>query len=218
MTIPTPAELGFDPDALREKYRFERDKRLQPEGNAQYQEVGGEFSHYVDDPYVSERIARAPFADEVDVLIVGGGFGGLICGARLREAGVQRIRIIERLKENQTGPVLLLNHVLQSIPTDAAIWLTNLEQKGGAGRVQSFNGYPDFHPTRIGEFNPVAHQVREDLPETEGIADEPLGNVIAHQATEVQSLVFRSFSKQNSRFFHASHYSRFFSFNCGLCC
>jgi cyclohexanone monooxygenase len=96
VTIPTAAELGFDPDALRETYRFERDKRLQPEGNEQYQEVVGEFSHYVDDPYVTERIARAPFTDEVDVLIVGGGFGGLLCGARLREAGVQRIRIIEK--------------------------------------------------------------------------------------------------------------------------
>ena len=38
--------LGFDPDVLREKYRAERDKRLRPDGNAQYQNVTGDFSRY----------------------------------------------------------------------------------------------------------------------------------------------------------------------------
>ena len=37
------AVLGFDPDALREKYRIERDKRIRPEGNDQYVEVSGIF-------------------------------------------------------------------------------------------------------------------------------------------------------------------------------
>ncbi len=98
-SIPTstnPAELGFDPDALREKYRLERDKRLRSDGNNQYQEVVGDFTHYVDDPYVETRIEREPFTDEMDIIIIGGGFGGLITGARLRESGVKRIRIIEK--------------------------------------------------------------------------------------------------------------------------
>lgn len=89
-------ELGFDPGELREKYRAERDKRLREDGNEQYLEVTGDFSHYVDDPYVDPGFVRAPLHDEVDVVIVGGGFGGLILGARLREAGVGRIRIIEK--------------------------------------------------------------------------------------------------------------------------
>ncbi len=93
--LPTVEELGFDPDALRDKYRLERDKRLRADGNAQYQEVVGDFSRYIDDPYSGPVEARAPLQDEVDVIIVGGGFGGLICGARLREAGIERIRIIE---------------------------------------------------------------------------------------------------------------------------
>ena len=33
------AALGFDPDALREKYREEREKRLRPDGNEQYREA-----------------------------------------------------------------------------------------------------------------------------------------------------------------------------------
>ncbi|HVN86300.1 MAG TPA: NAD(P)/FAD-dependent oxidoreductase [Candidatus Binatia bacterium] len=94
--IPTVEELGFDPDALREKYRAERDKRLRADGNAQYQEVVGDFARYIDDPYAGPMQPRAPLTDEVDVLIVGGGFGGLICGARLRQAGIERIRIIEQ--------------------------------------------------------------------------------------------------------------------------
>ncbi|MFU8814403.1 MAG: flavin-containing monooxygenase [Pseudomonadales bacterium] len=89
-------ELGFDPDALREKYRIERDKRLRPDGNQQYIEVAGTFSHYVDDPYIEQKIDRAPLTDLTDVIIIGGGFGGLITGARLRQAGVESLRIIER--------------------------------------------------------------------------------------------------------------------------
>src|SRR5262249_27444081 len=89
-------EIGFDPDALRNKYREERDKRVRQDGNEQYVEVQGDFSRYVDDPYVEPGFAREPLMDEVSVLIIGGGFGGLIAGARLREAGINDIRIIEK--------------------------------------------------------------------------------------------------------------------------
>ena len=92
----TAEQLGFDPDALRAKYRVERDKRLRDDANEQYQEVTGDFSRYVDDPYVEQGYSRAPLADEVDCIVVGGGFGGLLTGARLTEAGVKRVRIIEK--------------------------------------------------------------------------------------------------------------------------
>jgi cyclohexanone monooxygenase len=85
----------FDPDALREKYREERDKRLRDIGNEQYIEVVGEFERYVHDPYVAP-IERDPLSDEVEVLIIGGGFGGLLAGARLREAGLDDIRLVEK--------------------------------------------------------------------------------------------------------------------------
>ena len=92
---PQP-ELGFDPDALRAKYRRERDVRLRPEGINQFIEVKGDFRHYIDDPYVEPGFTRAPLHDEIDVLIIGGGFGGLVAGAHLRRAGAERIRIIEK--------------------------------------------------------------------------------------------------------------------------
>ena len=89
-------DLGFDPEALKAKYRAERDKRLRAEGSAQYQDISGRFAHYLDDPYVTPGFSRAPLTDEVEVVVVGGGFGGLLTGARLREAGIEDIRLIEK--------------------------------------------------------------------------------------------------------------------------
>ncbi|WP_374657077.1 flavin-containing monooxygenase [Phenylobacterium sp.] len=88
--------LGFDPDKLREKYRAERDKRLRVDGNEQYVEMKGQFAHYLEDPYVEPGFTRAPLTDEVEVVVIGGGFGGLLTGARLREAGIKDIRVIEK--------------------------------------------------------------------------------------------------------------------------
>jgi cyclohexanone monooxygenase len=85
----------FDPDQLRDKYRAERDKRLRTDGNDQYQMIAGDFAHYLDDPYVAP-IDREPLFDEVQVAIIGGGFGGLLAGARLREAGIDDLRVIEK--------------------------------------------------------------------------------------------------------------------------
>ena len=86
----------FDPVALRERYDEERLKRLRPDGNSQYQEMKGDFSYFLDDPYVENPIVRDPLEDEVDVVIIGGGIGGLFAGARLREAGIEDIRVIEK--------------------------------------------------------------------------------------------------------------------------
>ena len=89
------SNLGFDPDALRDKYRQERDKRLRPDANNQYIEVKDQFANVVDDPYVEPDFEREPLTDEVDVVVIGGGFGGLMAGARFKEAGIKDIRIIE---------------------------------------------------------------------------------------------------------------------------
>ena len=92
-------DLDFDPKELKKKYLFERDKRIRADGNEQYIEVEAEFSRYVDDPYVETKIDREPLTDEVEVAIIGGGFGGLLAGARLREAGFEDIRVIEKASD-----------------------------------------------------------------------------------------------------------------------
>ena len=91
----TLGEIDFDPDALKARYLAERDKRLRPDGNSQYVEVSGDFSSYVDDPYV-DQVERDPLTDHSDIVIIGAGFGGLLMGGRLREAGFEDIRLIEK--------------------------------------------------------------------------------------------------------------------------
>jgi cyclohexanone monooxygenase len=85
----------IDKDALRRKYREERDKRLRPDGNAQYRRLEGQLAHYLEDPY-TPFVAREPKTDHVTFAFVGGGFGGLVTGARLVEAGITDVRIIEK--------------------------------------------------------------------------------------------------------------------------
>ncbi|MDC6459674.1 FAD-binding protein [Luminiphilus sp.] len=89
-------ERSFDPDALREKYRKERDKRIRSDGNEQYTEVTGDFSHYVDDPYVDPGFERSAVECTVEVLIIGGGFGGMLAAARLRDQGINNLMIVEK--------------------------------------------------------------------------------------------------------------------------
>ncbi|MCV7302957.1 NAD(P)/FAD-dependent oxidoreductase [Mycobacterium barrassiae] len=86
----------FDMDALRAKYAFERERRLRPDGIAQYVEIAGPFADFARDPWCDQNFVRQPLADEVDVAIIGAGFGGLLTGARLRELGVQSIRLIDK--------------------------------------------------------------------------------------------------------------------------
>ena len=87
--------IDFNPRELKAKYLEERDKRVRTDANAQYIEVTGDFSNFVDDPY-APAAERKPVTDHVDVVIVGGGFGGLLMGGRLREAGFDDIRVIEK--------------------------------------------------------------------------------------------------------------------------
>ena len=90
------SELGFDPQALRQRHLEERDKRLREHGDQQYIEITGELEHYRDDPYVDPGFTRPAQAREVDAVVIGGGFAGLMMAARLREVGVADICIVEK--------------------------------------------------------------------------------------------------------------------------
>ena len=87
-----PVTVDFD--TLRERYRIERERRMPGETDRRYHDMGEGFAHLLADPYTA-RAERAPVRDAVDVLVLGGGFGGLLTAARLREAGVERVRIVE---------------------------------------------------------------------------------------------------------------------------
>ncbi len=82
-------------DALKRRYAEERDKRLRPDGNAQYLRLAGQLAHYLEDPYTPVT-EREPVNDHVTVAFIGGGFAGLVTGARLKEAGIDDVRIIDK--------------------------------------------------------------------------------------------------------------------------
>jgi cyclohexanone monooxygenase len=86
---------ALDIASLKEKYAEERAKRLRPDGNDQYIEIAGRFAHYLDDPYVPVA-EREQKTDHVTVATVGGGFAGLVTAARLQEAAVGPVRLIEK--------------------------------------------------------------------------------------------------------------------------
>ncbi|MGA6970080.1 MAG: NAD(P)/FAD-dependent oxidoreductase [Candidatus Binatus sp.] len=143
--------MDFDPDALRERYRAERDRRLRADGNHQYVEVKGDFSRYLDDPYVEPGFTREPLNDAVEVVIIGGGFGGLLAGARLREAGVRDIRIIE--KGGDFGGTWYWNRYPGAqCDIEAYIYLPLLEETGYIPK-EKYSFAPEIlaHARRIGE-------------------------------------------------------------------
>jgi len=144
-------EFDFDPDTLRTKYREERDKRIRTDGNEQYVEVKGDFSRYIDDPYVAPGFTRAPLNDAVDVVIIGGGFGGLLAGARLREAGIKGIRMIE--KGGDFGGTWYWNRYPGAqCDIESYIYLPLLEETGYIPK-EKYSFAPEIlaHARRIGE-------------------------------------------------------------------
>ncbi len=86
-------------DAIKQKFAEERDVRLdyRPEGTAQYNsDLTGALVKYENDTYGGDITPREPINDTVECLFIGGGFSALLTSARLREYGVESIRIVER--------------------------------------------------------------------------------------------------------------------------
>merc|ERR550514_1573397 len=63
---------------------------------SRYQKLEGQFARYMDDPYTEKPVERAPVTDEVEIVISGAGFGGLMITTRLREQGFTDIVICEK--------------------------------------------------------------------------------------------------------------------------
>lgn len=122
------ADVNANRDDLRRRYRTERDKRLRPDGIAQYLPPVGRFESLNADPY-TPRIERSPLHVEVEVAVVGAGFAGLVTAAALRQAGVSDIRLIDTAGD--VGGVWYWNRYPGAMcDTAAMIYLPLLEEAG----------------------------------------------------------------------------------------
>jgi cation diffusion facilitator CzcD-associated flavoprotein CzcO len=138
----------IDHEALREKYRIERDKRLRPDGAAQYIEPTGRFADLASDPWVGD-VARDPLTDEVTVALIGGGFSGLCAGAQLRQAGITDVRLIDGAGD--VGGVWYWNRYPGAMcDTAAMVYLPLLEETGHMPSMKYVYGAEIFeHAQRI---------------------------------------------------------------------
>ena len=92
---PTQTPGDIDIPALREKYRQERDKRLRSDGQKQYfRPTGPVAGSYAADPHTPLQ-PRAPLTEEIEVIILGAGWGGLMAAYHLTQAGVTNFRNID---------------------------------------------------------------------------------------------------------------------------
>ncbi|MFM7060606.1 MAG: flavin-containing monooxygenase [Actinomycetes bacterium] len=165
-TTPPPA---IDREALRRRYRAERDKRIRPDGVEQYLEPTGRYARLLEDPY-TPRVERAPRQEAVTVAVIGAGFAGLCTGAKLVEAGVDDVMLIDGAGD--VGGVWYWNRYPGAMcDTAAMIYLPMLEETGrmpSAKYVQA----PEIH----------AHA--RAIAEQYGLAERAL------LSTEVESVVW----------------------------
>ena len=159
---------GIDREALRARYRDERDKRLRPDGNEQYLEPTGRFAHFLDDPVRAERSSASRVHDEVTVAFIGGGFAGLVTGARLKQAGIDDVRIIEG--GGDVGGAWYWNRYPGAMcDTAAMVYLPLLEETG-------------HMPTQKYVFAPEIFDHAQRIATTFGLYDNALFSTAGHRA------------------------------------
>src|SRR5262245_37886815 len=96
MATGTRGPVEIDVEGLKRKYAEERAKRLRSDALDQYQELTGKYCDFDRDSHADPGFTRSAIAEDCEVLIIGGGFAGLLSGGRLRERGVQSMRIVEK--------------------------------------------------------------------------------------------------------------------------
>jgi cation diffusion facilitator CzcD-associated flavoprotein CzcO len=88
--LPEGATFNAEEQA---KYRAFKEARS---GAADYMAMEGEFKKYLDDVYSEPPIPREALNDECEILVVGGGFGGLLLWQKLHAAGFTDVRFCEK--------------------------------------------------------------------------------------------------------------------------
>ena len=100
MTIPcqhsdVPSIDDIDVPAVLARYAAERERRMRPGGATDYVPPrGGPVADPVFDPH-TEMAPREPLTGEIDVAVLGGGFGGVLASYYLMKAGVSDFRVLD---------------------------------------------------------------------------------------------------------------------------
>ena len=147
---PTQTPDDIDIPALRERYRRERDKRMRTDGQKQYVAAEGDFAEYYEiDPH-KPVVPREPIREEIDVAILGGGFSGLLAAARLKQQGIEDVRIIDHAGD--FGGVWYWNRYPGiQCDNDAYCYMPLLEETGFMPTQRFANGAEIYgHCQRIG--------------------------------------------------------------------
>lgn len=147
------SEKTLDVETLRARYREERDKRLQIQDRAKYTYLEGELAaRYDRDPWAPTDGARAPVARDFEVIILGGGFAGLLAAGNLRKHGIQpdELCIIER-GSDFGGTWYWNRYPGLSCDTESYCYLPLLEETGYVPKQKYAMG-PEIlaHSQRIG--------------------------------------------------------------------
>ncbi|MEO6987258.1 MAG: NAD(P)/FAD-dependent oxidoreductase [Aquihabitans sp.] len=116
-------------EAAQERYRIERAKRLRADGQAQYAPLTDDYEEFDHDPWVEPGFTREPVTEEVQAVIVGGGFAGMLTSIGLLEAGITDFRIVE--KAGDFGGVWYWNRYPGCMcDIESLIYLPFLEETG----------------------------------------------------------------------------------------
>ena len=83
-------------EAAKLRYQAERSKRLRGDGLQQYQELKGDYADFDRDPFVEPGFTRDALVESPDVVIVGGGFAGMLTAINLKARGVDSVRFVEK--------------------------------------------------------------------------------------------------------------------------
>jgi cation diffusion facilitator CzcD-associated flavoprotein CzcO len=143
-------DLDFEPDEIDRRYESERGRRMGPERFAQLEEGTDRFKAYSRDPWVDPDFTRPAITDHTEVIVNGGGWGGLLVGARLHDAGVTDIRIID--EAGDFGGTWYWNRYPGAMcDTEAHMYLPLLEETNYAPKHR-YSYAPEIaeHARRIG--------------------------------------------------------------------
>jgi cation diffusion facilitator CzcD-associated flavoprotein CzcO len=146
-TDPEGIELAIDPDALKKRYAEERERRMGADSGRIHIDIDDD-DPFFRDPRADPDFTRPPVMEDVDVLVIGGGFAGLMIASRLRKAGVDSFRIVD--KAGDFGGNWYWNRYPgAACDTEAYIYMPLLEDMGYVPSEKYAKGTEIFEYSRM---------------------------------------------------------------------